>query len=228
MKHFKDPLWEIENKLHANQKKHQAYLQLTNNGKKLPNHSKHNAKVRKGTKMSFKNLIRNIQDMQLPYIPSTINHYLRSERTESLYGANVVIGDVVLSKLFHKDCLHFPLIACVFETKTIFINEKMRNVPDWVLEAFILHEKGHLQSGIGSLDSSSPNYLLGESVADEYSQNYCGRMYQALLWYYEEYPIFLDYRRLEHLENVFKINHRSYLTKVLHKHVYSKVNNLNP
>ena len=57
MKYFRDPLWEmfqgIENKLHSDRKKQQAYLQLTNNGKKLPNHSKHNAKVRKGSKNGF-------------------------------------------------------------------------------------------------------------------------------------------------------------------------------
>ena len=57
MKYFREPFWEmfqgIESKLHAHKKKQQAYLQLTDNGKKLPNHSKHNAKVRKGSKNGF-------------------------------------------------------------------------------------------------------------------------------------------------------------------------------
>ena len=186
-------------------------------------------KFEKDLKMSFKNLVSNLQEIRLPYIPTAINYTIGgSDRIENINGTDVVIGDSIFYNLVHKDYLHFPIILCVFETKTIFINHKMKQLPEWVLEAFILHEKGHLQTCVGCLDTSSPDYLLGENMADEYSQTHCGRMYEALLWYYDKYPIFLNYKRLEHLEKVFKLNHRSYLTKVLHKYVYSKANTINP
>ena len=179
--------------------------------------------------MAFKNLVSNIQEIQLPYIPTKINYSIGgSERIENINGTDVIIGDSIFYNLLHKNYLHFPLILCVLEQGTIFINQKMRDTPPWVLEAFILHEKGHLQSKTGVLDATDPNYLLGETIADEYSQVHCGRMYEALLWYYDKYPIFLNYKRLEHLEKVFKLNHRNRLTKVLHKYVYSKFNTINP
>ncbi len=81
----------------------------------------------------------------------------------------------------------------------IVINKSFKNLPQWVQDALLAHEKGHIYYGIKNFDLYSKEYYEDELNCDLYSIEQGYDMYNALLYYMESHPILMSPNRIINL-----------------------------
>lgn len=143
--------------------------------------------------------------------------YLRFSDTSFYIDLNIYHndGEIVVNNRKIKEDLGIPstipgigVVKCVSPTGHYFhkivINDNFNVLPEWVKEAFICHEQGHIVNEYKETKLYSSDYYEEELKADMYSYSHGHDMLGALKYLMFSYPSLINLKRICNLKKEMK------------------------